>query len=132
MFKIKNQGEFKNLILKMKEDISIEAIEKMRWELLEENINYTNVGDELKYDDTTGTIFADSWAPAIINQGRLPGSFVPEDLLIEWVRKYKEPGVSLKKAKAIARKVNFKIYNEGTKAKWFVDNALFDMEQEHE
>ncbi len=131
MFKVKSEGQLRNLVHKMKEDISIEAIEKMRWELLEEQAYYTNVGDELKYDDTTGTIFSDSWAPAIINQGRMPGSFVPNDLLIEWVRKYKEPGISYEKAKAIARKVNFKIYHEGTKPTWFVDDALFDMEQEH-
>ncbi len=132
MFKIKNPGEWKDTLAKMKEDISIEAIEKMRWEMLTVQSYYTDAGDELKYDDTTGTIFADTWAPAIINQGRMPGSFVPIEILTEWVRKYKEPGIDPKKARAIARKVNFKIYSEGIDPNWYVDDALFDMETEHE
>jgi len=132
MFKIKDDKEFQAMIKKMKEDISIEAIEKMRWELLQERAYYTNVGDELKYDDTTDTIFADSWAPAIINQGREPGSFVPVQILVNWVLKYKNPGATANEAIAIAKRVNYKIYNEGIKPKWFVDNALFEMEQDHE
>lgn len=132
MFKIKNEEEFEETLKKMREDVSIEAIEKMRWELIQERIYYCNVGDELKYDDNTSTIFSDSWAPAIINQGREPGSWVPVQILVNWVLKYKDPGATPKEAIAIAKRVNYKIYNEGIEPKWFVDNALFDMEQEHE
>ena len=132
MFKIKNQKAFERLLTKLKEDISIEAIEKMRWELLSEKPYYDNVGDELKYDEDTSTIFSDSWAPVIINQGREAGSFVPVQILVNWVLKYKNPGATQREAIAIAKRVNNKIYNEGIDPKWFVDNALFDMEQEHE
>ena len=132
MFKIKDEKEFEDLMKQMKEDISIEAIEKMRWELLQERPYYTNVGDELKYDEDNSMIFSDSWAPAIINQGRQPGSFVPTEVLVEWVLKYKEPGATRRQAVGIAKRVNTKIFNEGIDPKWFVDNALFDMEQEHE
>jgi len=132
MFKIKNQKQFEALLKQMKEDISVEAIEKMRWELLSEKPYYTNVGDELKYDDDTSTIFSDSWAPAIINQGREPGSYVPVQILVNWVLKYKNPGATPQEAMAIAKRVNNKIYSEGIDPKWFVDNALFDMETEHE
>ena len=132
MFKIKNKKAFEKLLKKMKDDISVEAIEKMRWELLSEKPYYTNVGDELKYDEDTSTIFSDSWAPAIINQGREPGSYVPVPILVSWVQKYKQPGATPREAIAIAKRVNHKIYHEGIDPKWFVDNALFDMEQEHE
>lgn len=132
MFKIKNSKEWKETLEKLKEDISMEAIEKMRWELLSIKPYYGNVGDELKYDDDTSTIFSDSWAPAIINQGRLPGTMIPLDYLIKWVQKHKEPSANRRKATAIAQKVNWKIYREGIEPNWFVDNALFEMEEEHE
>ncbi len=130
--KIKDPRQLKRIVKKMKKDISIEAIEKMRWELLQEKPYYGDVGDEIMYDDNTGTIFSGTWAPLMLNQGRMPGSWVPIDALVNWVQKYKEPGSDKRTAMSIAKKVNFKINREGVDPIWYVDNALFDMEQEHE
>jgi len=132
MFKIKDQKEFEELRKKLKEDISIEMIERMRWELLKIKPYYGDVGDEIMYNEDDSIVFSDIWAPAIINQGRLPGTYVPMEHLVEWVKKYKAPGASHREAVSIAKKVNFKIYREGIDANWFVDNVLFEMESEHE
>jgi len=131
MFTVKD-AEWEKLTKKLLEDVSMEMIEKMRWELLSIKPYYGDVGDSLMFNDVDKVVFSDIWAPAIINQGRMPGTYVPLENLVEWVKKHKEPGASDRHAIAIAKKVNYKIYREGIEPNWFVDNVLFDMEQEHE
>lgn len=132
MFRIKNTRRWKQTLDKMKEDIADEIIGRIKQEAIITKGHYDRIGDSFYYDPINFYVRSDSPAAIFINQGRAPGAYAPIDKLVAWVLADKEPGISIKAATAIAWKVNHKLYNEGIEPKWYVDDALFEMEQDHE
>ena len=131
-FKIKNQRSFKTLLRKMKEDISEDMIKRIQWELVNVKGYYDNIGDSFVFDNTDSQVRSALWSAAIVNQGRMPGTYAPHNKIVEWVLKHKAPGASPQQANQIAYKVNRKLYNEGIEPNWYMDEVLIDMETESE
>jgi len=127
---ISNTAEWMETMKQMKEDISENVIDNMKSALKDIKPYYSSVGESFDYED--GTIFSDDWAAAILNQGRLPGSYAPRDVILEWVVKYKNPSGTKKEQYMDMIRINQKLYNEGIDPNWYIDNVLFEMEQEHE
>ena len=131
-FKIKNQRSWKTTINRMKEDIAEDMIKRIQWELVNVKGYYDNIGDSFTYDSTEGHVHSFLWSAAIVNQGRMPGTYAPHTNLVQWVLEHKEPGASIQKANQIAYKVNRKLFNEGIEPNWYMDEVLIAMEDESE
>ena len=131
MWKVKSPTQWKRIREKMQEDISKEVIFRMQMEVKNMKSYYTSIADSFSYDND-GTIFSTDWSAAILNQGREPGSYAPRDVILEWVQKYKNPGGTPREQYADMMRINNKLYREGIDPKWYVDEVLFEMEQEHE
>jgi len=116
----------------LQEDLSEQIISDMQSELKAIKPYYVSVGNSFEYDEEDGVIYSDDWSAAILNQGRLPGSYAPRDVILEWVQKYKNPSGTPKQQYMDMIRINQKLYDEGIKANWYIDNVLFDMEQQHE
>lgn len=129
MFKIKNQRAFKTLLKKMKEDIAKDMIMKIQWELVSVKGYYDNIGDSFIFDDTDSQVRSALWSAAIVNQGRMPGTYAPHDKILKWVEEHKAPGASPSVQSSIAYKVNRKLFNEGIEPRWYIDEALIEMER---
>lgn len=132
MFKIKNQRAFKTLLNQMKEDIGGDMIERIKWELVSVKGYYDDVGESFVFDSTDSQVRSFLWSAAILNQGRMPGTYAPHTNLVQWVLEHKEPGASIQKANQIAYKVNRKLFTEGIEPNWYMDEVLIDMETESE
>jgi len=117
---------------KLQEDLAEEIISGMKAELKAIKPYYVSLGNSFDYDEQDGVVYSDDWAAAILNQGRLPGSYAPRDVILEWVKKYKNPSGSPKQQYMDMIRINQKLYDEGIDAHWYIDNVLFGMEQEHE
>ena len=117
---------------KLQENLSKEIIDGMKAELKAIKPYYVSVGNSFEYDEQDGVVYSDDWSAAILNQGRLPGSYAPRDVILEWVKKYKNPSGSPKQQYMDMIRINKKLYEEGIDPHWYVDNVLFTMEQEHE
>jgi len=131
MWKIKSPTQFRKLTEKMQTDISDEVIFRMKLELQNIKSYYRSLGETFAYD-YDGTIFSNNWSTAIVNQGREPGSYAPRQALLDWVKKYKNPGGSARQQYSDMMRINRKLFEEGIEPNWYVDEVLFDMEQEHE
>jgi len=131
MWKIKHPRKWKETREKMQEDISNEVIFRMQMEVKNMKSYYTGIANSFAYDND-GTIFSTDWAAAILNQGRDAGSYAPRDKILEWVQKYKNPGGTKRQQYMDMIRINQKLYDEGIDPKWYVDNVLFEMEEEHE
>jgi len=129
MFKIKNQRAFKTLLKQMKEDIAKDMIMKIQWELVSVKGYYDNIGDSFIFDSTDSQVRSALWSAAIVNQGRMPGTYAPHDKILKWVEEHKAPGASSKVQSSIAFKVNRKLFNEGIEPTWYIDEALIEMER---
>jgi len=130
-WKIKSPSEWKTTREKMQEDMSKEVIFRMQMELKNMKSYYASVGDSFAYDND-GLIFSTDWAAAILNQGRDAGSYAPREKILDWVKKYKNPGGSPRQQYMDMIRINQKLYDEGITPNWYVDNVLFEMEEEHE
>ena len=130
-WKIKSPTQWKRTREKMQEDMSKEVIFMMQLELKSMKSYYTSVANSFAYDND-GLIFSTDWAAAILNQGREPGSYAPRDKILDWVKKYKNPGGTPRQQYADMIRINNKLYREGIDPHWYIDDVLFEMEQEHE
>jgi len=129
-WKIKSPSEWKTTREKMQEDISQEVIFRMQVELKSIKSYYASVGDSFAYDND-GLIFSTDWAAAILNQGRDAGSYAPREAILEWVKKYKNPGGTPREQYADMLRINQHIYENDIPGNWYVDNVLFEIEEEH-
>jgi len=132
MFKIKNKRAFKTLLNQMKKDVSEDMILRIQWELVSVKGYYDNIGDSFEFDSTESQVRSALWSAAIVNQGRMPGTYAPHDKILKWVQEHKAPGASAKVQSSIAYKVNRKLFNEGIEPNWYIDEVLIDMETESE
>jgi len=132
MFKIKNQRAWKALLAEMKDDISKDMIERIQWELVNIKGYYDNIGDSFVFDSIDSQVRSALWSAAIVNQGRMPGTYAPHDKILKWVQEHKAPGATPRVQNNIAYKVNRKLYNEGLEPTWYMDQVLIDMEDESE
>lgn len=132
MFKIKSPRAFQVVRDKMKEDISEDMMLRIKIELLGVKGYYDNIGDSFAFDSTDSQVRSALWSAAIVNQGRMPGTYAPHNKIVEWVLKYKAPGASPAVASKIAYKVNRKLFVEGIEPNWYMDEVLIDMENESE
>jgi len=132
MFKIKNQRAFKTLLNQMKNDIAEDMIKRIQWELVNVKGYYDNIADSFEFDSTDSQVRSALWSAAIVNQGRMPGTYAPHDKIVAWVLGHKAPGASPQEANKIAYKVNRKLFNEGIEPNWYMDEVLIDMETESE
>ena len=131
MIHIKSPAHWKATLEQMQEDISDEVIDKMQTELRNIKSYYASVADSFAYD-YDGTIFSNDWAAAILNQGREAGTYAPREPILEWVKKYKNPGGTPRQQFLDMLRINQKMYEEGIDPNWYVDDVLFEMEKEHE
>jgi len=130
MWKIKSPTQFKKIKEKMQEDMAEEIMFRMKIELASIKSYYRSIAESFAYD-YDGTVFSNDWSAAIINQGREEGSYAPRQALLDWVKKYKNPGGSPREQYADMMRINRKLYREGIEGKWYVDEVLWDIEEEH-
>lgn len=110
------------LVEKIKTDVANDLKDRMQKELdLRDKIYTGKVRKSIVYDSVDSLVASDEFHSAIVEWGRLPAP-VPLEPIYKWVKE--KLGVKDSEAHTVAKKIQFKITNEGIKPTRFTKISL--------
>jgi len=114
---------------KINQTIGYDLRDELREELKGIKSYYDDdLANQINYYLEDNVVGSKEWAPAIINEGRLPGEWPNVDAIREWVRTRKDGGKHSSApdnvVNSIAYAVSKKIKEKGIAPKWYVDAVL--------
>ena len=128
LFKI-DWGAWKDERDKINQGIGYDLRDELRSELEGLKSYYgEDLSNKINYYLEDNVVGSKDWAPAIINEGRLPGEWPNVDAIRKWVRETKDGGKHSSESdhviNSIAYAVSKKIKEKGIAPKWYVDKVL--------